>query len=291
MKKFVKFLFIISIVLLITSCVTRSPFTQEDPFFKTLTEDSAFVFTIATDKVDLGLEKELGIFASKIDRISFSLENDSYSDYPTRFIGYDIQGAIEGKFTKTLIKTALGISEQFQKTDGKEIAFYKDTASGMELAVPHGGIILFSNTDVNQNYVENYTEKKAGVIVDELITSKLINADAGMFISDPETMIDFGFDIPHSVVKQIEWMLITILGDKLSLDVQFSSDSLARSFSYLIRGGYIASLKRSNVDFDITELKQVFLQDGNKVSVENLQLTEEEKALFSPDKIRKFIGF
>ncbi|MBP5553158.1 MAG: hypothetical protein J6X41_07260, partial [Spirochaetales bacterium] len=52
----------------------------------------------------------------------------------------------------------------------------------------------------------------------------------------------------------------------------------ASSFSILIKAGYVGNLRREGVKVNVAELKEMFTQELDTVSVNSMPLTEEQKS-------------
>ena len=214
-------------------------------------------------------------------RLSLALV-DRRTDVPpltTEFTEFDYYGAIEGDFSKKLINGALSLSSVFtsEKDKATKLKFFVDNESGLELAVPAKGIILFSNTDVVENYSKTYTEGRTTYISDE-DALKLASSQIGIYVANPRTMIDLGFEITEQALENIESILLVMDDDVISVDFRIVSEELASSFSVLIKGSYVGNLRREGVKVNVSELKEMFTQELSTVRVNGMALSEEQKA-------------
>ena len=272
-------------VLLLASCVTKNPIGDQE-YFQGLGMDGEFVITVNADLLDVSeyVESEdaaVTYITERMSRLSLALR-DRRTDIPpvtTEFTEFDFYGAIEGDFSKKLVNGALSLSSLFSSSkDSKtKLKFYVDNESGLEVAVPADGIILFSNTDVVENYNQTYTEGRTTYISDE-DALKLSASQIGIYVANPRTMIDLGFEITEQSLENMDSILLVMDDDKITVDFRIKSEDLASSFSVLIKANYVGNLRREGVKVNVSELKEMFTQELSTVSVNGMPLTEDQKA-------------
>ena len=272
-------------VLLLASCVTKNPIGDQE-YFQGLGLDGEFVITVNADLLDVSeyVESEdaaVSYITERMSRLSLALV-DRRSDVPpvtSEFTEFDYYGAIEGDFSKKLVSGALNLSSLFTRSkDGKtKLKFYVDNESGLEVAIPADGIILFSNTDVVDNYNQTYTEGRTTYISDE-DALKLSASQIGIYVANPRTMIDLGFEITEQSLENMDSILLVMDDDKITIDFRIKSEELASSFSVLIKASYVGNLRREGVKVNVSELKEMFTQELSTVRVNGMPLTEEQKA-------------
>ena len=272
-------------VLLLASCVTKNPIGDQE-YFQGLGLDGEFVITVNADLLDVSeyVESEdaaVTYITERMSRLSLALV-DRRTDIPpvtSEFTEYDYYGAIEGDFSKKLVSGALNLSSLFTRSkDGKtKLKFYVDNESGLEVAIPADGIILFSNTDVVKNYNQTYTEGRTTYISDE-DALKLSASQIGIYVANPRTMIDLGFEITEQSLENMDSILLVMDDDRITVDFRIKSEELASSFSVLIRASYVGNLRREGVKVNVSELKEMFTQELATVSVNGMPLTEDQKA-------------
>ena len=272
-------------VLLLASCVTKNPIGDQE-YFQGLGLDGEFVITVNADLLDVSeyIESDdaaVSYITERMSRLSLALV-DRRSDVPpvtNEFTEFDYYGAIEGDFSKKLVSGALNLSSLFTRSkDGKtKLKFYVDNESGLEAAVPADGIILFSNTDVVENYNQTYTEGRTTYISDE-DALKLSASQIGIYVANPRTMIDLGFEITEQSLENMDSILLVMDDDKITVDFRIKSEELASSFSVLIKASYVGNLRREGVKVNVSELKEMFTQELSTVSVNGMPLTEDQKA-------------
>ena len=272
-------------VLLLASCVTKNPIGDQE-YFQGLGLDGEFVITVNADLLDVSeyIESEdaaVTYITERMSRLSLALK-DRKTDVPpvtTEFTEFDFYGAIEGDFSKKLVNGALSLSSLFSSSkDSKtKLKFYVDNESGLEVAVPANGIILFSNTDVAENYNQTYTEGRTTYISDE-DALKLSASQIGIYVANPRTMIDLGFEITEQSLENMDSILLVMDDDKITVDFRIKSEELASSFSVLIKASYVGNLRREGVKVNVSELKEMFTQELSTVSVNGMPLSEDQKA-------------
>ena len=285
MRRTVRFIFLtLLLIFLLSSCVTRSPIGDEQ-YFQGLGLDGEFVITINAQLLDVDQfiqsdDTAVNYITERMTRLSIALYDSKGNAGPVTedFSEFDYYGAVEGDFSKTLVNSALSVSSAFtsSKDKGTKLRFFIDTQSGLEAAVPANGIILFSTTDVVENFSQTYTEGRAAHISDE-DAAKLAASQVGVYVSNPRTMIDLGFDINEVALSNIDSILMVMDDDTISAEFRLKSDDLADSFSILIKAGYIGNLRREGKKVNVSELKEMFTQELSTVNVNGMKLSEEQK--------------
>ena len=285
MRRTVRFISLTLLLLfLLSSCVTRSPIGDEQ-YFQGLGLDGEFVITINAQLLDVDQyiqsdDTAVNYITERMTRLSIALYDSKGTAGPVTedFSEFDYYGAVEGDFSKTLVNSALSVSSAFtsSKDKGTKLRFFIDTQSGLEAAVPANGIILFSTTDVVENYTQTYTEGRTAHISDE-DAAKLAASQVGVYVSNPRTMIDLGFDINEVALANIDSILMVMDDDTISAEFRLKSDDLADSFSILIKAGYIGNLRREGKKVNVSELKEMFTQELSTVNVNGMKLSEEQK--------------
>ena len=285
MRRTVRFIFLtLLLLLLLSSCVTRRPIGDEQ-YFQGLGLDGEFVITINAELLDVDQyinsdDAAVSYITDRMTRLSIALYDSKGTAGPVTedFSEFDYYGAVEGDFSKTLVNSALTVSSAFTSSKDKatKLKFFVDSQSGLEAAVPANGIILFSTTDVVENYKQTYTEGRSANISDE-DAARLAASQVGVYVSNPRTMIDLGFEINETALSNIDSILMLMDDDTITADFRIKSEELADSFSVLIKAGYIGNLRREGKKVNVSELKDMFTQELSTVSVNGMVLTEEQK--------------
>lgn len=265
-----------------SSCATRSPL-KDKMFLQAYGMDGQFVITVDASKLDLSeyvdtADSSVSYITNRMSRLSIVLfdKTEQYLEYPADLSTYDYDGAIEGNYSKTLINTALKVSGLFtQQKSNSGLKFLVDEESGLEVAIPTNGIILFSSNEVEATYEKTF--KTSDKLISDQQAQKLASCEIGIFVSNPKTLINLGLDIPKSSLENIEYILIMLENETLSVDFKLKSEALAKSFSIIVKGSYVGQLRREGATIDFEQLREQFVQEFDMVSVNNLGLTEEQK--------------
>ena len=286
MKRTARILFpaLLALVLFLSSCATRRPYGDEQ-YFQGLGLDGEFVVTVNAELLDVDGYVESGdpgvdFITGRMTRLSMALYDSKGTAGPVTedFSEFDYYGAIEGDFPKSLVNSALSVSSVFSSDKDKStgLRFFTDNGSGLQVAVPAKGIILFSSTDVVEDYRQTYTEGRAKKISDE-DAARLAASQVGVYVSNPRTMISLGFEIDETALSNMESILMVMDDDVISAEFRLKSQDLADSFSVLIKAGYVGNLRREGVKVDVAKLREMFSQELDKVYVNDMPLTQEQK--------------
>ena len=286
MKRTARILFpaLLVLVLFLSSCATRRPYGDEQ-YFQGLGLDGEFVVTVNAELLDVDGVVESGdpgvdFITGRMTRLSMALYDSKGTAGPVTedFSEFDYYGAIEGDFPKGLVNSALSMSSVFSSEKDKStgLRFFSDNGSGLQVAVPAKGIILFSSTDVVDNFNRTYTEGRPKKISDE-DAARLAASQVGVYVSNPRTMISLGFDLDETALSNIESILMVMDDDVISAEFRLKSEDLADSFSVLIKAGYVGNLRREGIKVDVAKLKEMFSQELDKVFVNDMPLTQEQK--------------
>ena len=286
MKRTARILFpaLLALVFFLSSCATRRPYGDAQ-YFQGLGLDGEFVVTVNAELLDVDGYVESGdpgvdFITGRMTRLSMALYDSKGTAGPVTedFSEFDYYGAIEGDFPKSLVNSALSVSSVFSSDKDKStgLRFFTDNGSGLQVAVPAKGIILFSSTDVVEDYRQTYTEGRAKKISDE-DAARLAASQVGVYVSNPRTMISLGFDMDETALSNIESILMVMDDDVISAEFRLKSQDLADSFSVLIKAGYVGNLRREGVKVDVAKLREMFSQELDKVYVNDMPLTQEQK--------------
>ena len=282
--KRVSILILTALLVLLSSCVTRSPLGDEQ-YFQALGLDGQFVITVNADLLDVGKyvntsDEAVKYITDRMNRLSLALYNSNGDNklVTTDFSEFDYYGALEGDYSKSLINSALSLSSLFtkQKDSETKLKFFVDNESGLEAAIPAKGIILFSSTDVVENYKQTYTSDRVSNISSE-DAARLAASQIGIYVSNPQTMIDLGFEITQTALDNIESILLIMNDDVISVDFRIKNEELANSFSVLIKAGYVGNLRKAGEKIDVASLKKMFTQELSTVRVNDMPLSKEQQ--------------
>ncbi len=271
----------VCILALVPSCAHKSPL-KDKMFIQSYGMDGQFVITVDATKLNLGeyvdtSSSDVDYVAQRMSRLSIVLfdKTGEYLDYPADLSVYDFDGAIEGDYSKTLLSAALKMSNLFTPEKGESgLKLFVDETSGLQVAIPSNGIILFSSDSVEESYQSTF--KSSEKLISDEQAQKLASCEIGIYVSNPKTLIDLGLDVPRSSLENIEYILLMLNGDTFSIDFKLKNEELAKSFSVIIKGSYVGQLRRAGETIDFEQLKEQFVQEFDMVSVKNLGLTQEQ---------------
>ncbi len=271
----------VCILALVPSCAHKSPL-KDKMFIQSYGMDGQFVITVDATKLNLGeyvdtSSSDVDYVAQRMSRLSIVLfdKTGEYLDYPADLSVYDFDGAIEGDYSKTLLSAALKMSNLFTPEKGESgLKLFVDETSGLQVAIPSNGIILFSSDSVEESYQSTF--KSSEKLISDDQAQKLASCEIGIYVSNPKTLIDLGLDVPRSSLENIEYILLMLNADTFSIDFKLKNEELAKSFSIIIKGSYVGQLRRAGETIDFEQLKEQFVQEFDMVSVKNLGLTQEQ---------------
>ncbi len=271
----------VCILALVPSCAHKSPL-KDKMFIQSYGMDGQFVITVDATKLNLGeyvdtSSSDVDYVAQRMSRLSIVLfdKTGEYLDYPADLSVYNFDGAIEGDYSKTLLSAALKMSNLFTPEKGESgLKLFVDETSGLQVAIPSNGIILFSSDSVEESYQSTF--KSSEKLISDDQAQKLASCEIGIYVSNPKTLIDLGLDVPRSSLENIEYILLMLNGDTFSIDFKLKNEELAKSFSVIIKGSYVGQLRRAGETIDFEQLKEQFVQEFDMVSVKNLGLTQEQ---------------
>lgn len=280
MRRYV-FPILVSIILL-SSCVHKTPFGEEY-YFQAMGESSEIVVTADVEKLrdtsldvipDSGIGKTL---FDRADRVSIAMDPKTLDKYPLEISDYSLYGGFEGNYGSFVVNTALSWSKEFhkEKTDG--VKYY--TNGSISAAVPKSGILLFSFDSYKDAYDKTILNR-AKLIEDE-IAKEMAASTASLFVRTPQTLLDLGFELPDSALKQIftsYFMLDEVDGEIVMNGKLLMYDkSGARTMNTILRNQLLQSIKRSGEKVDLKAISNYFIYEENVVSINSFVLSGDMK--------------
>ncbi len=286
--------FCLPLILILSGCVHNSPFVDSDEyFFQAMGKDSEIVITADTEKLKEKkpelFETGSGVLDEMFDRstrFSISFYKDVYSEsdpYPADLSSFDFYGGLEGNYGSFTINTALSWSKAFHKEKQDGVKYYTDDGGTISLAVPESGLLLFASDDYVQAYLDTVKERFIHIPDD---TARLMGESLmGIYVRSPRTMIYLGFELPYSVLAQMEDAVLYIVEKDgvyyLNADIRMQSGSLATTLQTLLRNQVVGELRRQGLRPDYTVLGRQYLSDGELVMVRDFELSDEQFDSFS----------
>lgn len=277
MKKI--FLLCFVFILLLASCTHHSPFVNEY-YFQAMGEEGEYVFTADGNKVREGelddiLDSSIkdNYIVKKTDRLSASLvpkiEEDEFS--------FALGGAVEGNFSSLTTNSALLFSSSFYKEKENGVSWYTDGNSS--IYSPTNGLILFTNDSYPDLYKRTYSERK--VLIDNETASLMADGAFSIYVFDPDTLVDIGFEIPQAVINEItETCLVFNKRDTdlvLSGFIRTSSVGTARALNTLFRNQIIQELRRNGEKIDTSSLSSIFTVNESTLNIDGYVLNGDIK--------------
>ena len=281
-----KSLFVALAVLLLTSCVTRSPF-KEEYYFQAMGTDSEIVMTADVAKLKTMEGSLLGVndpllseLIERSNRLSLSLYKDEYSEddaYPSSLSDLEFYGAAEGDFPSFTVNTALSWSKELHKEKRNGVKFYTNDEGSIEVAVPKSGVLLFASKSYDEAYKKTISDRVIYIPSD---TAALLGESViGLYVRSPKTMIDIGFELPSSVIYQMSDAVIYVVEKDgsyyLNADITMKDENLASTLIKLLRNQIVAELRRAGVRPDYTALAEQYRQSGSVVSIREREMDSE----------------
>ena len=259
------FLILLSVIVL-SSCVYRSPFSDE-PLFAAMGGDGDIVLTIDTKRVREGDFSSLipqSVIFDRADRVSVSLGEDRY------------YGALEGNFGYAIVDAALAWSPEWKQIDDGE-RYYRSRRTGMEAAVPVSGALVFSS--------ESYLDAVSSLIssrrtVIPPATSAMMNASlAALYTRNAEAAVKAGVGITADVADNIdEIVLFFNEGDGALLVsgcIDMDSSSSARALLTVLRNEFVKSIRERGERPDFASLSSYYTQDDDLVILSDISIDIE----------------
>lgn len=282
-------------VLTLVGCVHRSPYVSiEETYFQAMGDPAEFVLTVDMEKAQPlysdSLDTVQGVAADmieKADRVSVALHRDEPATeeealelpYPADLSSFDMYGGIEGDYSKFIINTALMYAKDFTTVHDGDVKYFKSKDGGFSLGMPKNGLILFSSDDWMSVYRKTWADRQLKIPAD--MAARMEGSMMGIYVASPRTMISLGFDIPLTVILQMDEALFLVSYDEqdrpvLDASIKMKSDRLANSLSMLIRSQYVAQLRRDGVQFNMAALKDLFVTNEDFFIINSMPLTETQ---------------
>ena len=283
MKKSYLYILISLIILMVgTSCAYRRPFYPEY-WFQALGQEGEFVMTADISRLKEGEGKEIvdqSLFdnpiASKSERISLSLipqENDSY---PLPLSSFVVGGAVEGKFSTLVVNTSLKFSG-YMKTKENGIVRYK--GDGMSVYAPLKNLILFTDGDYDDLYDRTISSREK--VIEDSVAEAMATSLFSLYVFEPETLMDIGFEIPQVVLDEMEktCILFDERGGELVMTgiIETTGDGTARALSTLLKNQVVQEKRRNGETLDTKLLSTYFSVEDNVVKIIGYPLSSAMK--------------
>ncbi len=271
----------VAVLLLITGCVHKTPFTTEY-FYQALGESGEVVMTADMERIKNGELGELvdesvrtNSMVKKATRVSVSLESEDTADGKITLTS----GAVEGDISRLGINTALMFSSSFEKEKDGNAEWYSAKDGNLSLYVPQSGVLLFTNGDYPSFFRRSYTERE--MLIDDETALMMASAAFSLYVFEPESLADIGFELPSAVTAEI--LQTCLLFDekdgeiKLSGYIRVTSEGTARALNTLLRNQIIQEKRRAGEKLDVSSLSGIFITSGSSVIITDYTLSGEMK--------------
>ncbi len=271
------YLLLVSILILLSSCVHKTPFVDEY-YYQALGESGEIVVTTDVEKIKEGDLDEIldtsikeNTFVKRATRVSLSLlPSDEDESYVT-------SGAVEGNISSFVTNTALGLSSSFKKEKEEKIKWYSD--SNISLYSPQNGVLLFTDGSFPELFKRSYTERR--MLIDDETAELMASSAFSLYVFEPQTLIDLGFDITQAVIDEITQtcLLFNNRSGVLTLSGYINTTSIgtARALNTLFRNQLVQSIRRSGESLNTKALASIFTTDDSTVLINDYPLSGEMK--------------
>ena len=276
------------LAVLLAGCAYR-PAYREPLFFETLGDDTELMVTMRTDRA-----RDLIVYAfpqlqnpdmedlfERAQRISVSTPT-SPGDHAVR-----LYGGIEGEIPKLLTRMGLTLSSQWgRERDG--FVYFREAATGFEVAVPKRGILVFADADLPRVY-DGMTRQRVIYVPGEL-AERFREADAALYSQHPDGMHLFGEQLPFPFELFFDelWLTINRVEDVVNIDgtgfpdqqmyylegiITLPENVQARVFDRLIRVAYRDYMRKR--DFEVENWRVTVNLQEHTVVFDNFLIFED----------------
>lgn len=269
------------VLLLLTGCVHRTPFTSEY-FYQALGEPGEIVVTADMEKIKSG---ELGdlvdesvrtnSMVKKTTRVSVSLDTEEIdgAEY------YVTSGAVEGDISRFWTNSALFFSPQYEKEKDGNTEWYTQKEGDLSLYVPQNGVLLFSDGDYSSFFSRSYSERE--MLIDDSTAELMASSAFSLYVFEPESLSQIGFVLPDAVTAEILQTCLLFNGNdgeiKLSGFINTTTQGTARALNTLFRNQIIQEKRRNGEKLDVSSLSGIFVTSGSSVVITDYTLSGEMK--------------
>lgn len=271
-----KVLLAFAAALMFTGCVHHSPFLSEY-YFQAMGDDGELVMTLDAEALK---NSSVSIPSNEIldrsERISVAMTPSQESSiYPLPLSSWTLYGAAEGNFGTLLVPAVISHLDGFERGEGKT-RYY--TNGSISVGVPETGLLLFSTGDYLE--AKDKTLDNRSILIPHSLAEEMASPLMSIYVSEPRTMIDLGFEIPYAVITGMEFALITITEEEgsffLSATVSFCEERDAQTFMTLIRNMVVQQIRREGGKLDFKLLSEMIAKDGKRTLIRNMEMSKED---------------
>lgn len=273
------FLTVISILVL-SGCVHHSPFLSEY-YFQAMGDAGELVMTMdASSLKESSLDIPENAILERSERISVAMNPEESTLYPLPLSDWTIYGAAEGNFGKILVPTAISYMDGFERIKEDGVKYYSNGA--VSVGVPETGILLFSTGDYLE--AKDKTLDNRSLLIPSDLASDMAENLFSIYVSEPKTMMDLGFELPYAVLSGMNYALITVdetnEGFFLSSVVDFKDERDAKTFTTLMRNMIVQEIRREGGKLDFKALSDMIVCEKNRSYINDRKMMREEVDLY-----------
>lgn len=273
------FLTVISILVL-SGCVHHSPFLSEY-YFQAMGDAGELVMTMdASSLKESSLDIPENAILERSERISVAMNPEGSTLYPLPLSDWTIYGAAEGNFGKILVPTAISYMDGFERIKEDGVKYYSN--GSISVGVPETGILLFSTGDYLE--AKDKTLDNRSLLIPSELASDMAENLFSIYVSEPKTMMDLGFELPYAVLSGMNYALITVDETNerffLSSVVDFKDERDAKTFTTLMRNMIVQEIRREGGKLDFKALSDMIVCERNRSYINDREMTREEVDLY-----------
>jgi hypothetical protein len=152
----------------------------------------------------------------------------------------------------------------------------------LDVAVPKNGILLFSQGDYMRAYDSTYANRMTKIPND--LAKRMASSLFGFYVTSPQAMLDIGLEIPLTVLRQMDTMLLMIEEHSqghmvLQGSITMNTTRLANSLSILMKTSYISDKRRTNTP--LGDLTNLFILKDSTLLINDMALSDEQLSSFT----------
>lgn len=199
----------------------------------------------------------------RVGRIVAVLSDDQY---PLDKESAAFTALVEGSFPKTLTGLALAHSEGWSKVPGGGWSDGKVSAG-----VLSGGLLLVTkgSYEAEKERLAKAPENPLDVRIPDFSSVPI-----GIYAETPSTFFPVSDDLPKTVLDGINRLTAEISGTSVSARLEMASEDKASALGKVIRSWYVRELRLRHEKLDFTQLRSMFTQEGNLLTMDGMQLPD-----------------
>ncbi len=268
---------VLMMIIFFTSCTHTTPF-KDDYYFRALGDKGDVVVTLNVDNSrelyeDVATQQDtsaLDPIVERSDRISLSIDTSTSAEEPSYY------GGIEGNFGRFSTSTALLFNSEWEKVKTSTLTYFDNPNTGLQVAIPKSGIVLFSNDDIEKVFTKTFKEREIFVPYD--IAKELGEGLFGLYIEDPDDISLFTDAIPKTMLMSIDsvWCVLTGQKDDYRLfgEIRTKNTQSSRVLGTLLKMSYFVQIKK--LKYTVEGWEDAIRTDQNIIQIENMYLENDK---------------